>query len=212
VEIGAKVQCDTSQGEVFLGSPGKLSSLEECQTSCVDTIGCQSVAYFKNGLCSHYSTPCTHIKTNKKVISAYQLSAAPQTASTEPATEPPTAAPTDPPTTTAEITTAAPTDPPTTTAEITTADPPMQSWEEIGPKLQCDASQGEVFLDSSPGKVSDAEECKMLCEDASDCISFTYMKNRYCSHYSTPCTNTKTNNKAVVIGRPVSARRNLRGF
>merc|ERR1739847_38399 len=52
------------------------SSLEECKVLCEGAVGCRSVTFFKNGWCTHYSTPCTHTKSSKMGIVA-QLIAQP---------------------------------------------------------------------------------------------------------------------------------------
>merc|ERR1712151_870508 len=77
----------------------------------------------------------------------------------------------------------------------------IRSWQSVGSKLQCDTGAGEVYLQSSPGKVSGIELCKMSCEDSEECQSITYYKSTWCSHYSTPCTNTKKSNKGVGVMR-----------
>merc|ERR1712224_172510 len=43
------------------------------------------------------------------------------------------------------------------------------------------------------------EQCKKSCQDAAACQSITYFSSRWCSHFSTPCTKTKKNNKAVAF-------------
>jgi len=64
----SNTQCDTGAGEVFLGSPGKVSSLDTCKKSCEDSGDCQSITYFKNGYCSLFSTPCTKTKNKRKAV------------------------------------------------------------------------------------------------------------------------------------------------
>ena len=56
-------------------SPGKGSSLDDCKQLCEDTVGCQSIAYFTTGWCSHFSTPCTNTKSNSKASAALRVSA-----------------------------------------------------------------------------------------------------------------------------------------
>merc|ERR1711939_1006437 len=89
-------------------------------------------------------------------------------------------------------------------APSTTATPALTTptgtdpWGEAGSKSQCDTGAGEEYLANSPGKVSSLDECKELCQGEAACRSITYFTNtRWCSHYSTACTNTKKNNKAV---------------
>ena len=64
------------------------------------------------------------------------------------------------------------------------------SWIEVGSNAACDTSAGEVYLQKSPGKLSNLQQCKQLCEDDADCQSITYFKNGWCSHFSTPCSAT----------------------
>ena len=78
---------------------------------------------------------------------------------------------------------------------------PKRTWREVGSKRVCDVSAGETYLSKSPGKVSNLEECKKTCEDASGCQSITYFKSGWCSHFGTACTKTKKNNKAVTALR-----------
>ena len=88
---------------------------------------------------------------------------------------------------------------------------PKRTWREVGSKRVCDVSAGETYLSKSPGKVSNLEECKKTCEDASGCQSITYFKSGWCSHFGTACTKTKKNSKAVIALRLVPNKRNLRG-
>ena len=77
-------------------------------------------------------------------------------------------------------------------------------WIEVGAKLECDGSAGEVYLESSRGKVPSLEECKQSCADAEECKSISYFTTGWCSHWSTLCTKTKRNKKVVM-----SLQRNL---
>merc|ERR1712224_434718 len=43
------------------------------------------------------------------------------------------------------------------------------------------------------------EQCKKSCQDAAACQSITYFSSGWCSHFSTSCTKTKKNNKAVAF-------------
>merc|ERR1711939_978230 len=56
----------------------------------------------------------------------------------------------------------------------------------------------------SPGKGSNLEDCKTSCQNNADCKSITLFKSGWCSHYSTPCTNTKKKGKAVIAMRLVT--------
>ena len=63
-------ECDTSAGEDLLikNSPGKVSSLAQCQQTCQDSAQCQSITFFGSGWCSHFSTPCINIKTKNGAV------------------------------------------------------------------------------------------------------------------------------------------------
>ena len=77
IEIGAKLECDGYNGEVYLeSSRGKVPTLAECKESCESADGCQSISYFKSGWCSHWSTPCTKTRWNKKVAMSLGLRSA----------------------------------------------------------------------------------------------------------------------------------------
>ena len=70
VVVGSNSLCDTDAGEVYRSqSPGKLPSLESCKKSCQDDTGCESIAFFNSGWCSHFSTPCTKTTRRSNVVS-----------------------------------------------------------------------------------------------------------------------------------------------
>ena len=71
-------------------------------------------------------------------------------------------------------------------------------WIEIGTKLECNGYAGEVYLESSRGKVPSLTKCKESCEGAPGCKSISYFKSGWCTHWSTPCTKTRWNKKVVV--------------
>merc|ERR1712025_285872 len=71
-------------------------------------------------------------------------------------------------------------------------------WTEIGARLECNGYAGEVYLESSRGKVPTLSECKESCESAQGCSSISYFKSGWCSHWSTPRKNTRWNKKVVV--------------
>ena len=74
--VGTKVECDTAAGEVYMKqSSSKVSDLDACQASCQNAAGCESITFYKSGWCSHYSTPCTTTKRNKKAAVALRLGA-----------------------------------------------------------------------------------------------------------------------------------------
>ena len=87
---------------------------------------------------------------------------------------------------------------PATTAAAAPMATVPRTWQEVGSKTACDTGAGEVYMQSSPGKGSSLELCKQTCEDTLGCQSITYFNNGWCSHYSTPCTNTKGKNKAFA--------------
>ena len=70
---------------------------------------------------------------------------------------------------------------------------------EIGSNIECDASAGEKFIQDSPGKLPNIDECKQSCEDSVECLSITYLNNGWCSHFSTRCTNRKDTSEAVSM-------------
>ena len=84
----------------------------------------------------------------------------------------------------------------TRSTTATTVEP--RTWVAIGSKLECDGDAGEISLDSSRGKVPTLEACKQSCEDATGCKSISYYKTKWCSHFSTSCTNTKWSKKAAM--------------
>ena len=70
---------------------------------------------------------------------------------------------------------------------------------EVGSKVECDTGAGEKYIEKSPGKLPSIEECKKSCKYSAECQSITYLNTGWCSHFSTPCTNHKSNNKAVSM-------------
>merc|ERR1711866_28662 len=88
-----------------------------------------------------------------------------------------------------------------TTMKPTTAAPSgvKPTWSSASSNAECDTGAGEAFLNNSPGKVSSLEQCKKTCKNSPSCKSITYFKSRWCSHFSTPCTNTQANKKAMVM-------------
>ena len=70
---------------------------------------------------------------------------------------------------------------------------------EIGSNIECDATAGEKYMKESSGKLPNIEECQKSCEDSVECQSITFLNTGWCSHFSTPCTNHKTNTKAVSM-------------
>ena len=63
--------CDTSAGEVYSQTSSKNTpSLQQCKKLCEASTECRSITYFKSGWCSHYSTPCAHIKRHNDAIAS----------------------------------------------------------------------------------------------------------------------------------------------
>ena len=75
---------------------------------------------------------------------------------------------------------------------------PALTWAEVGSKVVCDGSAGEVHLDSSDGKVPTLEACKQSCKIAKGCKSISYFTTKWCSHWSTPCTKTKYDKRVAM--------------
>ena len=73
------------------------------------------------------------------------------------------------------------------------------AWVDVGFNVECDGSAGEAYLKSSPGKVSNIEQCKDSCQSNPKCKSMTFLKSRWCSHFSTSCTKTKWRGKAIAL-------------
>ena len=82
-DIGSNTECDAGAGEVYhMQSSSKVSDLAACKKSCEEsTDGCQSITFFDNGWCSHFSTSCMKTKLTSKVISMRLIGAQPTTAS-----------------------------------------------------------------------------------------------------------------------------------
>ena len=82
-----------------------------------------------------------------------------------------------------------------------TAGPPPPhkcGWGPASPNVKCNQGAGEVPLKASSTMASSLEQCKKSCEDTVGCRSVTYFKTGWCAHFSTPCTKTKKNGKAIV--------------
>merc|ERR1711907_886376 len=71
LEVGANLECDGYNGEVYLECSGKVPSLEACKASCESKKECESISYFKSGFCSHWGSPCKKFKYNKKVVGSF---------------------------------------------------------------------------------------------------------------------------------------------
>merc|ERR1712037_412121 len=50
-------ECDVDQGENYRRESSRsVSTLEECEKSCMDDALCQSIAMYSYGWCAHFST------------------------------------------------------------------------------------------------------------------------------------------------------------
>merc|ERR1712032_1781973 len=83
------------------------------------------------------------------------------------------------------------------------------TWELAGSNKKCDRDEGEVYLDSSPGKVSSIEACQKACASNPKCQSITFFHSGWCSHFSTACkemewsaksTSMRINSAATTVG------------
>merc|ERR1712032_632324 len=63
---------------------------------------------------------------------------------------------------------------------------------------QCNFAK-EVYLPNSPGLVPTVEVCTQLCEESSQCKSVTFFGNRWCSHFSTGCSNVEDEVGSTVV-------------
>ena len=67
--VGQNVQCDIGAGEVYRASQsGKRSNVEECKKSCQNDAACNSITFFDDNWCSHFSSQCTKAKWISKAI------------------------------------------------------------------------------------------------------------------------------------------------
>ena len=157
-------------------SPGKGSSMEQCQESCQTTKGCQAFTIFGSGWCSHYSTLCTKTKWTRHA-NTYRLSTAYTWTKKSDAYRWGTASD-------------------TTTTVLATLEQETRTWIKLGFNRECDTSAGEKNMRSSSGKGSSLEQCKQSCQTTKGCQAFTIFKSGWCSHYSTFCIKTKWNGNA----------------
>jgi len=57
-------ECDVSQGEnLLVQTSGHNSDLAACKKSCMDDAKCQSITFYNDKWCSHFSTRCEKTKT-----------------------------------------------------------------------------------------------------------------------------------------------------
>ena len=57
-------ECDVSKGEVWLQTE-KVTSFAECRESCEDAARFNSITFYFDGDCGHFSTSCAITKTNR---------------------------------------------------------------------------------------------------------------------------------------------------
>ena len=77
-------------------------------------------------------------------------------------------------------------------------------WVTVGKNVDCDWGAGEKYLQSSQPQISSVEQCQKSCEDAAGCKTITFLPyTSWCSHFSTPCTNTIPYNRETVVMRLV---------
>jgi len=67
---------------------------------------------------------------------------------------------------------------------------PSKKWIRAASKRLCDTDAGEVYLQGSPGKLMNVEQCQKACEDYPTCKSISFFKSGWCSLFSTDCTKT----------------------
>ena len=177
---GSGIECDESAGEVYLRSlSGKVWGLDHCKKLCESTPACQSITYFVSGWCSHFSTLCSKTKRNKKALVRFLAKKGKIITYVDS-------------TSTAH---------PDTTVAKATADAVTNSarqWQSMGLHTVCDTSSGEMYLESSQGEIQSLDECKNSCESSTGCQSITYFASRWCSHYGTPCTKTRSQHGAAA--------------
>ena len=74
VQVSTDHTCDMDEGEKRIADSSRIvSNVEECKKACKTELGCQSVTYFTNSFCLHFSTPCTNTVRLKMVKETWQL-------------------------------------------------------------------------------------------------------------------------------------------
>ena len=71
-------------------------------------------------------------------------------------------------------------------------------WIEVGRDIECDAGAGEVYLQSSSKRPS-LDDCRQSCQDQDGCKSISYFPSKWCGHFGTSCTLTKTITGAISM-------------
>ena len=86
--VGSDIKCDHGAGEVYrIQSSNKASDLAACKKSCEDTSGCQSITFFDDSWCSHFSTGCVKTTVQNKAVAMRLIVAQTTTASSTSAGE-----------------------------------------------------------------------------------------------------------------------------
>ena len=77
-------------------------------------------------------------------------------------------------------------------------------WQKIGSDILCDTGAGEKYLEDSSRKLPNIEQCTQSCDASVECLSITFLKNGWCSHFSTWCTKHTASPKAVSMRWDIS--------
>ena len=65
-------------------------------------------------------------------------------------------------------------------------------WVLVGYAKECDADEGEISLQNSPGETDTLSQCLDSCEESSfGCTSISFLAGGFCNHFSTACDTTK---------------------
>ena len=66
----------------------------------------------------------------------------------------------------------------------------------------CDLAK-ETYMDTnSPGNVPTLEICIQLCQESAQCVSITFYRSGWCSHFSSACLNKVSTTGATVVVVP----------
>ena len=74
-----------------------------------------------------------------------------------------------------------------------------RTWSEVGSKIACDASAGEVYMEDLSAPAQSLQQCKTLCENTSGCQSITLFVSGWCGLFSTRCTKTKQTKQGLAM-------------
>merc|ERR1719223_409717 len=153
--------CDTRKSGYLQSSPGQLDNLAACIQSCQGSATCNSITFYGSKFCAHFSTACADVVPR---YGAYVVRFQPATAATR--------------------------KPTTTTTKPTTATPTLPPNAIVITDKACDV-QKSGYLQSSPGKLDNLAACIQSCQGSATCNSITFYRSKFCSHFSTACTNLK---------------------